>query len=436
MKRLLVTIIIMLLTLNPLSQQKQEDIIIEHADKAINQNNVLKLLGDVKIIRGIYTVNCDTALIFRESKIYDLIGNVVVFDDEKTLRTSKIKIDENNKVIMFPNPFFVEDKKGRKLRGASGVYHYVKKEFYAYNTVEFEEKNRWGSSNRLQYFEEKNLIILDKNIEIEDLEQNVKVKGEKASYYRDKEKVIVDKSPEIIYYDENYEDSTTVISEYMEAYLDSSLFIATDNVRFFKKDFAGACDSSVFYRKDERFELYKNPVVRQGNSSLKGDVMHLFLNDNELERVMVIGNAIASTKIDSAIKDFEENKLLGKFITMKISNNQIDTLTSEKNAISYYFIYEEGKNQGASKTTAERISLIFRDGQIKEVQVFNGVQGRFYPPKLIDMLAEEIRNPEKSLNVDVNIFKKKKEKRTRRNIDERFKGRKPPEEIRKKTSRR
>ena len=420
------------------SQTKEEYLILEHTDvqrwMTIDNKEVRLWIGMVQASQGKFILRCDTAVNYIQDNFWDIIGNVIVFDSLKTLYTSRMNVNINEEKVTFPEPFKIIDEKGREFYADKGIYYYKKKNIWAFGNVRYNDNiaERTGTCKIFEYHDDKKLATLTHNVEIIDNKEKAKITGKNVLYFKEDKKVIIDRSPKLYYFSEENTDTTIVISKYMTAYIDTSLFIAEDSVEFFRENFYGVCDSAVFYKVDERFELYKNPVVRQESNELKGDVIHMHLKENELQKVHVFGNAVATMQADTIGDIDDKNMLLGKIITMQLKEDKIDTLISEKNAISYVFIYDNGQNQGANKTVAQKIILLFENGKIKNIYQEKGVLGRFFPPALKNQILEDMKNPEKGLELGIDVSKLKVKKRK----DERTGRKKSIENLREKTGRR
>lgn len=438
MRNIFNILILLFLTSVVFSQESNEQLIIENANLVRRVTEGYKEInnayGMVQLSQGKFTMRCDTAINYIQDNLWDIIGNVIVFDSLKTLYTSRMYVNINEEKVTLPEPFKIIDEKGREFFANKGVYYYKKKNVWAFGDVKYKDNigERTGTCRIFEYYDDRKLAVLTENVEIIDYKENSKITGENLLYYKDHEQVIIDRSPKLYYYGDENTDTTIVISEYMTAYIDSSLFIAIDSVKFFRENFYGVCDSAMFYKDDERFELYKNPIVRQENSELKGEIIHMYLQKNELQKVYVLGNAVALTQADTAGVIDDKNMLLGKIITMLLKDNKIETLISEKNAISYFFIYDNGQNQGANKTVAGKIILIFEEGKIIKVFQEGSVLGRFFPPDLKNIILEDMKNPEKGLELGIDITKLK----TRKKKNERTGRERAFEDIREKTGRR
>jgi hypothetical protein len=96
---------------------------------------------------------------------------------------------------------------------------------------------------------------------------------------------------------------------------------AYNEVRFYKTDMSGKCDSLHSSSKTALTKLIGNPVLWNGESQITGDLMHLIGNNTtqELDSLKVLitpsglerhlRNRIQSGKRTKSLRKFEEGKL-------------------------------------------------------------------------------------------------------------------------------
>ena len=73
----------------------------------------------------------------------------------------------------------------------------------------------------------------------------------------------------------------------------------------------------------------------------------------------------------------------GEEIIMKFQESRIQQIDVDKTATSLYYLLEDGKGNGMNKTTGDHVTITFVDGKIDKLKAIGGVEGAYYPEKLI-----------------------------------------------------
>ena len=94
------------------------------------------------------------------------------------------------------------------------------------------------------------------------------------------------------------------------------------NVRFFKNDLSGLCDSIVFSSEDSLISMYKNPFIWMEDYQISSDSIKLLFFNKKIEKIYLKSNPIIISKIDSI--DF--NQIKGKEMIGYLKQNKIDKI--------------------------------------------------------------------------------------------------------------
>jgi hypothetical protein len=153
--------------------------------------------------------------------------------------------------------------------------------------------------------------------------------------------------------------------------------IAIDSVRIVRENLTAECDSAVYMVDDERAFLEISPRALQENSEMFGSQMEMIFKDMEIQRIIVRGNAIATSMVDSAVQ--KQNRLTGKEIIMYITDRQLRELRAISNATSNYYLKEEEEEKGLNIASADTIKVFFKNSELDSIDVKGGSQGIYYP---------------------------------------------------------
>ncbi|MBT8220245.1 MAG: hypothetical protein KJP00_10485 [Bacteroidia bacterium] len=146
------------------------------------------------------------------------------------------------------------------------------------------------------------------------------------------------------------EDSDTV--QLLKAYFD---------VRIFKSNFQGLCDSLVYDQTDSLFYLYDDPIVWSDTSQFVADTIKILMKNNAIDRIYLVNNAFIINSPDEILF----NQVKGKLITAFFKDGELERMRVEGNAEAvYYALDEQSRYIGVNKTVASEMELYFENNEI------------------------------------------------------------------------
>lgn len=113
--------------------------------------------------------------------------------------------------------------------------------------------------------------------------------------------------------------------------------IAAPQVKFFRTDIQGLCDSMTFVSKDTTIYMNFKPIIWSDNRQVTGDVIQIHLNDSTVDRVKVPTNAFLAEKIE----DGYFNQLSGKEMITQFVDGHLRHLDMNGNVLAITFPEEE-----------------------------------------------------------------------------------------------
>jgi hypothetical protein len=204
---------------------------------------------------------------------------------------------------------------------------------------------------------------------------------------------------------------------------------AFNNVRFFKTDMSGKCDSIHSNNKTQLTKLIGRPVVWNADNQMTGDVIHLIGNNKteKLDSLKILNNAFLVQKDTLSEDNF--NQVKGQFLYGKFRDNKLYEVDLIKNTEKIYFMYnDENEMVGIDKGVSSSINMQLENNKILELTSFKQILSDTYPDKEFPKNARRLRGfiwridekitslenifpeEEKTIDEKVKIETKKKEK--------------------------
>ncbi len=417
------------------------------------KENYIKAFGEVQMIQGdTLFLNSKYAEYNGEVKKAYATGNVIMRSPESTLVTDTINFDRNTQEAFY-NSYGKITNKENTLKSKSGRYFANEKKFKFLTAVTitnpkytiksnhldyytnsrhsylfgpstitskenfiYTEKGFYDTKKNFAYFLRKSYIkykdrriegdslYYDRNREYASATNNVKItdsinkgiiKGHYAEIYRnlktERDSMMITKRAVAISLVEN--DSMYIHGKKMliTGKTGDRIIRAFNNVRFYKTDMSGKCDSIHSNQKIALTKLIGRPILWNYDNQMTGDIMHLIGNNNteKLDSLKVLNNAFIISKdtIGNGYNQVKGQNLYGKFKDNKL--NEVDIIKNTE--VIYYLRNDKQELIGINKSVGSKINLILDKNTIETITVYNNPDGDVYPEKDLPENARKLR---------------------------------------------
>ena len=252
--------------------------------------------------------------------------------------------------------------------------HFLNKSYIKYN-------DRVIRGDSLYYDRNKEFATASRNVKITDSINRGIIKGHYAEMYKKKDSLFVTKRAVAINFVEN--DSVYIHGKKLmvTGKEGNRIIRAFNNVRFFKKDMNGKCDSIHSSSKIALTKLIGKPILWNGQNQITGDIMHLIGNNNtqKLDSLKVLNNTFLVSKdtLGTGYNQIKGHNLLGKFEEGKL--HDVDIIKNTE--VIYYMRNDEKELIGINKNKSSKINILFNKNEVDEITFFKQVDGDLFPEK-------------------------------------------------------
>lgn len=413
------------------------------------KENYLKAFGNVQLVQG------DTLFLNSKYAEYNgnlkkafATGDAVMSSPDATLQTDTINFDRNVQEVFYNSKGTIVNK-DNILVSKSGRYYVAQKKFQFLTEVTITNPKYVIKSNHLDYYSnsghsylfgpstitsknnyiytekgfydtKKNVahfvrnsyikyddrriegdsLFYNRNTEFASATRNVKitdsinrgvVKGHYAELYKLKDSMFVTKRAVAINLVEN--DSVYIHGKKLlvTGKEGERILRAFNNVRFYKIDMSGKCDSIHSNSKTALTKLIGNPILWNGENQITGDIMHLIGDNNtkKLDSLKVLNNTFLVSR-DTLSTGFNQVKglnLFGKFKDGKL--HDVDVIKNTE--VIYYMRNDANELIGINKNVSSKINLILENNAVETITFFNKVDGDIYPEADLPENARKLR---------------------------------------------
>ena len=414
------------------------------------KENYIKAFGNVQLVQGdtLY-LNSKYAEYNGNVKQAFATGKAVMRSPESTLETDTINFNRNTQEVYYNSQGKIVNR-DNTLKSKSGKYFVAEKKFQFLTAVTITNPKYVIKSNHLDYYSnsghtylfgpstitskanyiytekgfydtKKNVahflrksyikyddrliegdsLYYDRNQEFASATRNVKitdsinrgiVKGHYAEIYKNKDSLFVTKRAVAINFVEN--DSVYIHGKKLlvTGPEGSRIIRAFNNVRFYKTDMSGKCDSLHSNSKIALTKLIGKPILWNGDSQITGDLMHLLGNNTtrKLDSLKVLNNTFLVSKdtLGTGYNQVKGQNLYGKFEDGKL--HDVDIIKNTE--VIYFMRNEEQELIGINKNVSSKINIIFDKNAIETISFFNQVDGDIYPEADLPENARKLRD--------------------------------------------
>jgi len=413
------------------------------------KENYIKAFGNVQLVQG------DTLYLNSKYAEYNgnmrkafATGDAVMRSPESTMVTDTINFDRNTQEVYYNSNGTITNR-DNTLKSKSGKYFVAEKKFQFLTAVTITNPKYVIKSNHLDYYSnsgqsylfgpstitskanyiytekgfydtKKNLahflrksyikyddriitgdsLFYDRNLEFASATRNVKitdsinraiVKGHYGEIYKNQDSMFVTKRAVAVNFVEN--DSVYIHGKkLMVTGPESNRIIrAFNNVRFYKTDMSGKCDSIYSSSKTALTKLIGNPILWNGESQITGDIMHLIGNNTtkKLDSLKVLNNTFLVSKdtLGTGFNQVKGQNLYGKFLDGKL--HDVDIIKNTE--VVYYMRNDAQELIGINKNVSSKINILFDKKEIETITFFKQIDGDIYPEKDLPENARKLR---------------------------------------------
>lgn len=383
-----------------------------------------------------------------ETKFAELFHDVILKDDSTTLKTQYMTYDRVGHLATYPNKGTIT-RNDKKLVSKKGYYRddikvvYFRKDvvgtmpdykivsdtlvydtdnemMYFYGPTNIYNKENTLIGNYGWYNTETEFVYLDRRATLKNEEQSMTadtmyynkktgyakalsdvvivdttnkaiLKGDYAEMWRNIGKCMITDNLKAIYYEDT--DTLFAKADSMYVYFDT---ISNDvqrikafyNVRFFRNDAQGKCDSLHYVVSDSMAYMRTAPVIWAEDSQLSGDFIDIKVKGQAIENLMMYPNAFVIQQ--DSIKGF--NQVKGKEITTYFKDKDIDNMYNKGNAETIYWLRDDdGSLIGVNISQSDEMNIIIRNRQISRIKHYNNIKETLYPEKQLKDGMEHLK---------------------------------------------
>lgn len=327
---------------------------------------------------------------FMQKNKYQFLQDVEITNPEYKVNSAQLDYYTDSKHAYMYGPSTIKGT-DYTIFCKRGFYNTVTEKGYFVKESRIDYDNRIINGDSLYFEKSTEFASATNNIKITDTINNMVLKGHYGEVFKAKDSAYITKRAvaiSLVETDSMYIHGDRLLVTGPE---DNRVIRAYNNVKFFKTDMSGKCDSLFADNKSGVTKLLRRPIMWNGDSQMTGDTIFLISNvkTEKLDSLKVINNAFIVQK-DTLGEGY--NQVKGKNLYGKFRDNKLYEVDVVKNTEVVYFMYND-KNEfiGIDKTICSAINLTLNNNQIEDITFFTRPDGVIYPDKDLPKNARKLR---------------------------------------------
>ena len=73
----------------------------------------------------------------------------------------------------------------------------------------------------------------------------------------------------------------------------------------------------------------------------------------------------------------------GQEIMLHFADRKLERIDVDKTATILYYLFDNKQANGANRSSGDHVTMSFRDGKIDKIKVTTGVEGQYFPEKMV-----------------------------------------------------
>ena len=339
-------------------------------------------------VRGDKTLKSHYGYYRDRLKEFSFFENVEVYSPKYPMYTDTLYYNTGIEKMWFEGPTTIINKEN-VLEGKHG-YYLVKEDFVFLDKRPFmHNETQQMRSDSILYDRNIGLAKAYDHADMIDTSYKIVMRGNYMELWENEDFSFATDSAYAISYDGGdslYIHGDTLFFHFDKDKEELEKLIARRNVRFFKSDMQGKCDTLTYLMADSTIRMRVAPVLWSEDSQMTADKIDIKTNGESIDFVLQNGNAFIISQ--DSIEGF--NQIKGADITSHFKEGDIHHVNVDgTTAESIYWIRDDdGGTIGIDVAKSETMVIEMRNNSISRIKSYKSISETMYPE---DKLQESSR---------------------------------------------
>ena len=314
-------------------------------------------------------------------KEFSFFENVEVTSPKYQMFTDTLYYNTNIEKMWFEGPTIIINEENT-LDGEHGYYLVDEDIAFLDKRPVMRNETQRMKSDSMYYNRNIGLAKAYDHVDMIDTSYKVVMRGNYVEMWENKGLSFATDSAYAISYDNDNSDSLYIHGDTLFMYFDkqkeeAKKLIARRNVRFFKSDMQGKCDTLTYLVADSTIRMRVNPILWAEDSQMTGTDIDIKIKDQAIDWVLQKGNAFIISQ--DTVEGF--NQIKGTDITSRFKDGGIHRVNvdGDKAETIYWIRDDDGGLIGIDVSNSETMVIEMENQNISIIKSFKGISETMYP---------------------------------------------------------
>lgn len=330
-------------------------------------------------VRGDKTLTSHIGYYRDDLKEFSFFENVEVLSPKYQMFTDTLFYNTRIEKMWFEGPTTIINKENI-LEGTHG-YYLVDEDFVFLDQRPFmHNETQQMRSDSIQYDRNIGLAKAFGQVDMIDSAYKVVMRGNYMEMWESRGFSFATDSAYAVSYDSGdslYIHGDTLFMHFDKQKEEVEKLLARRNVRFYKSDMQGKCDTLTYLMADSTIRMRVNPILWAEGSQLSGTDIDIRLKDRSIDWVLQKGNAFIIS--EDTIEGF--NQIKGTDIISRFSNGSIHHVSVEGGTAEtlYWIRDDDGALIGIDVSKSATMTIEMDDNSISVIKGYKDISETMYP---------------------------------------------------------
>ena len=341
-------------------------------------------------VRGDKTLTSRIGYYRDDLKEFSFFENVEVLSPKYQLYTDTLYYNTAIEKMWFEGPTTIINKENI-LEGTHG-YYLVNEDFVFLDQRPFmHNETQQMRSDSIQYDRNIGLAKAFNQVDMIDTSYKVIMRGDYMEMWEHKNFSFATDSAYAIYYDKDslFIHGDTLFFHFNKDKEELEKLIARRNVRFYKSDMQGKCDTLTYLMADSTIRMRVAPILWTEDSQLSGTDIDIKSNGKSIDWVLQKGNAFIISQ--DSIEGF--NQIKGQDITSRFRNGNIHRVNVDGDVAEtlYWSRDDEGGLIGIDVSKSATMVIEMDGNSISVIKGYKDITETMYPESELNENARKLQ---------------------------------------------
>ncbi len=331
---------------------------------------------------------------YSDTEFFFFQDNVVLENANSTIRTDSLRFDMNTEIAYFIGPTEIESEDS--FIYCENGWSDTRRNISQFNKNAYIISDTQKMAGDSLYYDQ-NLGFGEAfiNVQITDTVNNYVISGDYAQHYDSTGQSVVTQRAMLTLIDGP--DSLFLHGDTLFSINDSvgnPVVHAYHNVKFFRSDMQGKCDSLIYLRSDSIIIMYTQPVIWSDENQISGSLITLFLKEGGMDKMFIEKESFITSLADSV--QMQYNQIKGNNLTGYFRDSKLVKVDVEGNGETIYYAKEESETEpdkdiGMNKLICSDITIHLDSNEVKSIIFKDLPEGTLFPIEQVPSGSDKLK---------------------------------------------